>query len=258
MGHLLTMLNFGSLKPVLTALWLPPGGPLLLIFLACWLAHKHRRAALSLVLASSLTMWVLACGATAYGLNRWLLTSYAPISTPALGKAQAIVVLGGGVDQFAPEYGGEELTDTAYKRLAYAALLAKRSGLPLMYAGGKGWAASGTQRHSEAEVAAQTLARDFGRQLRWQDSTSRDTRENALHAFEVLSPQGIERIALVTNDWHMQRSVRNFEQAGFEVTPAPMGYLQPPVNLPIDFLPTANGLRHSYGVLKEWLGILMT
>ena len=79
-----------------------------------------------------------------------------------------------------------------------------------------------------------------------------------MHAFEVLSPQGIQRIALVTNDWHMQRSVRNFEQAGFEVTPAPMGYMQPAVNIPIDFLPTAHGLSHSYGVLREWLGLVMT
>ena len=252
------MLNFGSLKPVLTALWLPPGGPLLLIFLACWLAQKHRRAAITLVLASSLSLWILACDATAYGLNRLLLTSYAPINQTALGQAQAIVVLGGGIEQFAPEYSSEELSDTAYKRLAYAALWVKRSGLPLLYTGGKGWAASNPQQHSEAEVAAQTLTRDFDMQLRWQESSSRDTGENALRTFETLSPLGIQRIALVTNDWHMQRSLHHFKQAGFEVIPAPMGYLQPPVNVPIDFLPTANGLRHSYWVLREWVGLLLT
>lgn len=37
---------------------------------------------------------------------------------PAMAQAHPIVVLGGVVDQFAPEYGGEELTATAYKRLA--------------------------------------------------------------------------------------------------------------------------------------------
>ena len=252
------MFSLGFLKPLLTALVLPPGGLLLLIFLAGLLVRKFQRAARVAVLICSLAMWLLACDATAYGLNRLLLTSYAPVSAKDLDKAQAIVVLGGGVEQFAPKYGGEELTDIAYKRLAYATLLAKRTELPMLYAGGKGWAASDSQRHSEAEVAEQTLARDFDRQLRWQDSTSRDTRENALRAFEILSPGGIQRIALVTNDWHMQRSVRNFEQAGFEVMPAPMGYLQPPVNLPIDFFPTANGLRHSYWVLREWLGIRLT
>lgn len=52
----------------------------------------------------------------------------------------------------------------------------------MLYAGGKGWAASGTQFHSEAEVAAQAMARDFGLQLQWLDKGSRDTRENTLQA----------------------------------------------------------------------------
>ena len=252
------MFSIGPLKPVLTALLLPPGGPLLLMFLAGLLAHRFWRQARAVVLLSSLAMWLLACDATAYGLNRLLLSTYAPVSAELAAKAQAMVVLGGGVDQFAPEYGGEELTEAAYKRLAYAAYLAKRTPLPLLYAGGKGWAAADTQLHSEAEVAAHTLTRDFGLQIQWLDSDSRDTRENALRAYAVLSPLDKKRILLVTHDWHMQRSLRNFQQAGFEVTPAPMGYLQPPVNMPIDYLPTANGLRHSFWVLREWLGLVMT
>ena len=254
------MFSIGPLKPVLTALLLPPGGPLLLIFLAGLLARRFQRLAWALVMVSSLAMWLLACDATAYGLNRLLLSTYAPVTAEQAAKAQAIVVLGGGVDQFAPEYGdrSEELGEAAYKRLAYGAHLAKQSQLPVMYAGGKGWAAADTKLHSEAEVAAHTMTRDFGLQIQWQDKDSRDTRENALRAFEVLSPLGKKRILLVTHDWHMQRSLRNFQQAGFEVTPAPMGYLQPPVSIPIDYLPSANGLRHSYWVLREWLGLVMT
>ena len=254
------MFSIGPLKPVLTALLLPPGGPLLLIFLAGLLARRFQRLAWALVMVSSLAMWLLACDATAYGLNRLLLSTYAPVTAEQAAKAQAIVVLGGGVDQFAPEYGdrSEELGEAAYKRLAYGAHLAKQSQLPVMYAGGKGWAAADTQLHSEAEVAAHTMTRDFGLQIQWQDKDLRDTRENALRAFEVLWPLGKKRILLVTHDWHMQRSLRNFQQAGFEVTPAPMGYLQPPVSIPIDYLPSANGLRHSYWVLREWLGLVMT
>jgi len=258
MGHLLTMLSIGPLKPVLTALLLPPGGLLVLIFLGCLLARTYRRLAWGIVMLASATMWILACDATASGLSRLLLKSYAPISAQDLNKAQAIVVLGGGVDKFAPEFGSEELSSTAYKRLAYAAHLTKQTHLPVLFAGGKGWAASGNQYGSEAEIAEHTMARDFGLQLKWLDKTSRDTRENASSAYEVLSPLGIKRIALVTNDWHMQRSLRNFEQAGFEVHPAPMGYLQPPLNTPTDFVPTLSGLSQSYLVLREWLGLLLT
>ena len=79
-----------------------------------------------------------------------------------------------------------------------------------------------------------------------------------MNAYSVLSPLNKKRILLVTHDWHMQRSMRNFEQAGFEVIPAPMGYLQPPASLSVDYLPTANGLRHSFWVLREWLGLKFT
>jgi uncharacterized SAM-binding protein YcdF (DUF218 family) len=252
------MFSLGTLKPLLTTLVLPPGGLLLLLFFACLLARKFQRLAWALVITSTTAAWVLSCDATAYALNHRLLTSYAPVNIHTTHKAQAIVVLGGGVDPLAPEYGGEELSNTGYKRLAYALHLAKHTGLPLLYAGGKGWSASATQTGSEAQVAALAAKRDFNMPIEWLDNESRDTRENALRAFDVLSPLGKTHILLVTNDWHMQRSLRNFEQAGFEVTPAPMGYLQPPVNLPYDYLPTANGLRHSYWVLREWLGLLMT
>ncbi len=252
------MFSLGELKPILTSLVLPPGGLAVLLFAACLLARRSRRLAWTLVLTSTTMLWVLSCEATAYGLNHVLLNTYAPLSAEDANKAQAIVVLGGGVDQFAPEFGNEELTDTAYKRVVYAAYLAKRTQLPMLYAGGKSWTSTSTQTDSEAEVAARAFNRDFGLQLQWLDKQSRDTRENASFAYALLSPLDKKRILLVTNDWHMQRSQRNFEQAGFTVTPAPMGYLQPPVNLPHDYLPSANGLRHSYWVLREWLGLVMT
>ena len=66
----------GILKPLLTTLFLPPGGLLLLLGLACVLAHHHRRLAWTLVGSSLVLFWVLSCHATAYGLNRWLLPSY--------------------------------------------------------------------------------------------------------------------------------------------------------------------------------------
>ena len=252
------MLSLGALKALLTTLVLPPGGLLLLLFMACLLARRFQRLAWALVLTSTTALWVLSCQATAYGLNQVLLNTYAPLTAEDANKAQAIVVLGGGVNPMAPEYGTEELSGTGYKRLVYAAYLAKRTQLPVLYAGGKGWAAASSQIGSEAEVAARAFNRDFGLQLQWMDKESRDTRENASFAYALLSPLDKKRILLVTNDWHMQRSLRNFEQAGFKVTPAPMGYLERPVNLPYDYLPSSGGLGYSFSVLREWLGLVMT
>jgi uncharacterized SAM-binding protein YcdF (DUF218 family) len=109
---------------------------------------------------------------------------------------------------------------------------------------------------TEAQVAAYVLQRDFGLSFFLADDESRDTRENALRSYAVMSAKGIKRIALVTHDWHMQRSVMQFEAAGFEVLIAPMGYIQPPMRWDTDYLPSAGGLQLSNLVLHEWLGRL--
>jgi len=246
----------GPLKPLLSALILPPASPLLLIFAGLVLARFSRRWAKAAIFSGALLMWVLSCSASAYGLNHLLLRSYPALVPADLQKVQAIVVLGGGVDMYAPEYGQSILGTHAHQRLVYGRYLKTLQDLPLFYSGGKGWGANAAQSQTEAQVAAYVLKRDFGMTFFLVDNESRDTRENALHSFALLSAQGITRIALVTHDWHMQRSLMQFEAAGFQVLPAPMGYIQPPMRWDIDFLPSANGLEKTRFVLHEWLGRL--
>ncbi|NBW54267.1 MAG: YdcF family protein [Betaproteobacteria bacterium] len=246
----------GPFKPLISALLLPPASPLLLLLVGLAIWGVSKRWGRALCVLSTLILWVLSCSATAYGLNHWLLSTYPPISKEALNTAQAIVVLGGGVEVYAPEYGQTQLGAAAYQRLAYGRYLKTLHDLPLVYSGGKGWAASSAQTQSEAQVAAYVLKRDFDSFFFLADDTSRDTRENALASYAILSAKGIRRIALVTHDWHMQRSVTLFEAAGFEVFPAPMGYTQPPLRWETDFLPSAGGLLSTQRVLHEWLGRL--
>ena len=248
----------GPVKPLFTSLLMPPAGPLLVIGLGLVLARSRRRLAWGLVASGTVMLWLLSCQVTAYGLSQWLLTSYPPVSAAQLKDSQAIVVLGGGVKLKAPEYGELDLKNEAYMRLRYGIHLARQSQLPLVYSGGKGWAAPDQQTVSEAEVAAQVLHRDASLGFAWTEDQSRDTRENAQLSHAYLAAQGISRIALVTNDWHMQRSVRNFEQAGFVVHPAPMGYVQPPLRWETDYLPSGHGLNATQQVLREWLGRWLT
>ena len=246
----------GPFKPLLSALILPPVNPLLLIFAGLLLLRFSKRWAQASILSGALLLWVLSCSASAYGLNQLLLRSYPPIASADLKKAQAIVVLGGGVDLYAPEYGQPILSPLAYQRLVYGRYLKTLHDLPLVYSGGKGWGAPSSQTESEAQVAAYALKRDFGLTFYLSDDESRDTRENALRSYALLSAQGITRIALVTQDWHMQRSIMQFEAAGFQVLPAPLGYIQPPLRWETDFFPSGSGLEKSRIVLREWLGRL--
>lgn len=251
-----------ALKPILTALILPAACLPLLILASLawgWPRAPHARGPLVLAGAAVLGLWLLSCQAVAIRLSQQLLPQVSAISPEQLQtqQVQAIVVLGGGAELDAAEYQGPALPPESLARLMYAVHLAHRSGLPMAYSGGVGWSGVAGQI-PEAEVAAQTLARLHAPALRWTDNTSRDTQENALHTAKLLRAEGIQRIALVTHAWHMPRSVRQFEAAGFQVVPAPMGFIRSDVRPWLQWLPSGKGLRDSGWVLREWLALRLT
>lgn len=254
-----------SLKPILTALVLPATSGLLLLFvLLVWTwqrASKRISTRLPIALAGLTTtlMWLLSCQAVAIWLSLHLLPQVNPIQAEDLKRqqVQAIVVLGGGVESNAIEYGGPILTPDAMSRLLYGVYLSRTTHLPLAYTGGIGWA-NRKEQMSEAEVAALSLSRMGAPALRWQENQSRDTHENAQFTAALLNKEGISRIVLVTHAWHMPRSVKQFEAAGLQVTPAPMGYIQSDLSRLLQWLPSGKGLRESAWVLREWLGLLLT
>jgi uncharacterized SAM-binding protein YcdF (DUF218 family) len=84
-----------------------------------------------------------------------------------------------------------------------------------------------------------------------------NTHENAIRSYEVLAPQGIHRILLVTSAMHMPRAAGAFRKAGFEVVAVPAdfhsGWRDP--DILSRWFPSADNLRDSYTALHEWLGI---
>ena len=253
-----------ALKPILTNLVLPACSGLLALFaLLGWAWRRsHRtlaRVPIALAGVTSLLMWLLSCQAVAIWLSLHLLPQVSPINANDLKRAhvQAIVVLGGGVENDAIEYGGPTLPPDAMSRLLYGVHLSRSTQLPMAYSGGVGWAGSNGQA-AEAEVAQMALMRLGLSALRWLETQSRDTQENAQLTSAMLQADGITRIALVTHAWHMPRSVRQFEAAGLQVTPAPMGYIRSDIRGLLQWLPSGKGLRDSAWVLREWLGLLLT
>ena len=252
-----------TLKPILTTLVLPASSGLLAIFaLLVWAWRRSTRAArVPVAMAGTVTlaMWLLSCQAVAFWLSMHLLPQVQPVSASDLKRhhVQAIVVLGGGVENEAVEYNAPTLSPDAMPRLLYGAHLSRLTQLPMAYTGGVGWAGRDGQA-TEAEVAALVLARMGLPTLRWQETQSRDTRENALLTAAMLKNEGVNHIALVTHAWHMPRSVRQFEAAGLRVTPAPMGYIRNDQTPLLQWLPSGKGLRDSGWVIREWLGLLLT
>jgi uncharacterized SAM-binding protein YcdF (DUF218 family) len=253
------------LKPILTGLIMPAAlGPLLVVVLSVWaFSRSPKHLALRLPIALSgcagLGLWLVSCPAVAVWLSLHLLPQVKAVQASDLKQqnVQAIVVLGGGSEAFTHEYDGPNLSTASMSRLLYGLHLAQSTKLPIAFSGGKGWGGQEKQA-AEAEVADAVLARLHAPALRWQENQSRDTRENAQMTANMLQKEGITHIALVTHAWHMPRSVRNFENAGFKVLPAPMGYIQTYAQPVLQWMPQGGALQDSCAVLKEWLGWRLT
>lgn len=251
-------MELAELKPVLAALVLPPGAPLLLALAGLLLAARWRRFGMTLVVAAVGALWLLSCHAVGLELASRLLPRAAPLAPAQLGQAQAIVVLGGGVLPQAPEYGEAQPAAPTLARLRYGVWLARRSGKPLAFAGGVGWSAAGTGAASEGEVARRVAQQEYGIPLRWVDDRSRDTAENARQMAALLQREGVQRIVLVTDALHMPRALRAFTRSGLQVTPAPTqlpGWRERPL---LEWLPSARGLTLSREVLRERLALRFT
>ena len=245
----------GELKPLLTTLLLPPAGPLLLALLGLLLLGRRWLGGAIVSLLGIGMLWFLSCNVVGVGLAHTLLPPVKPLNVQGaeLTGAQAIVVLGGGVLGRAPEFGRAQPSAHTLERLRYGAWLARKAKKPLAFAGGVGWAAAGTDVPSEADVARDMLQQDYALELRWVDGSSRDTAGNAQMMAKAMAPDRIKRIVLVTHATHMPRARAAFEQAGFQVTPAPTGLPGPRERPLLEWLPSVHGLELSRSVLREWL-----
>ena len=260
MNNLLVLLGIESWKPLLTALLLPPVPLLLLVLVGARLTLSRRGLGWLLVLLGVALLWLSSCTGSARLLSQLALhprpaltaERLRALKTPA--RPTAIVVLGGGLEPFAPEYGAASLQHPSLERLRYGIWLSRETGLPLAFSGGVGWAQP--EAMPEARVAAQIAANEFGRPLKWVEDQSRDTRENAVRSVALLRAAGIRQIVLVTHGWHMPRALRAFEAAagtGIRIEAAAMGLARGTETPVLTWMPTTKGITDVRNVLRELL-----
>lgn len=243
----------GELKPILTALALPPAAPLLLALLGVFVTFARRGLGLFLVVLGIAATYAFSTNGMALVLARHLMPEVQAVQPQQLQPAQAIVVLGGGVHAQAPEYGAAQPGPHTLQRLRYGAWLARKTGKPLAFAGGVGWAALGTDTEAEGTVARRVLQEEYGLALKWMDDRSRDTGENAARMAQLLQPAGVRRIALVTDATHIPRAAAAFRAAGFEVIAAPTDFPIPEGRPELEWLPSSTGASTCRSLVREWL-----
>lgn len=240
----------------IASILLPPINGVLPALVGLVLLHRRPRLGSWLIAVGLAVVTAASLPIVAKCLLQPLEERYPPLALASVGQldVDAIVVLGSSRYRHAPEFDGQDdMRQLALERLRYGALLARVSGKPILLAGGK----LEGEEFAESDTMARVLSRDFGVEARWLEGRSTNTRENARYSAEILLSQGIRRVALVTNAFHMPRAVSEFDAAGFSVVPAPTVFLagSEPSTF-VDWLPRYETTRSTGYGLHEWIGLL--
>lgn len=242
-----------STRTLIKALVLPPGVFVILLLIATLLWRRVLGALLVVLSAASLYLlstpqvgdWIAA------GLEQY----------PALDIEQirgadvdAILVPMAGRYSQAPEYQGRDTVGPqSMMRLDYAARLHRRTGLPLVIAGGQ----ASMPGESLAQLAARHLISQFDIQPLALENTSANTWENARHSRDILLEHGIERVLVVTHAAHMPRAMLSMQRAGVDAVAAPTRFIHRTGSERWqDWLPQASALTDNVGLLHEHLGLI--
>jgi uncharacterized SAM-binding protein YcdF (DUF218 family) len=226
----------------------PPALFIVLCLAGALVALIWRRVGLAIVLLASLCLFAAATPA----LSSYLLQRVeAAIPTSAdFSAAQAIVVLGG--DQRFGDDGA--VTDTlgplSLERVVFAAEAYRQLHLPVAVTGGRTPGAHA----SSAELMKPALEHDFGIPVFWSEDRSRTTYENAIFTAELLRPQNIGTVILVTQAWHLPRGIWSFERAGLHALPWNAPRTAVHTDRIDDFLPSIAALHDSFYALHELIG----
>lgn len=240
------------MNTLISTLFLPPTSLVLLGCIGLFLYRRWPRFGIALSGIALLALLILSTPAGALLFVAPLENQTPVLNATSIKGAQAIVVLGGGRLQNAPEYGGVDSPGYwTLARLRYAAKLHRETGLPVLVAGGKPEGGN----ESEAVVMARSLREDFATPVKWREETSNNSAQNATFSKRILATEDVGTILLVTDAIHMPRAKMIFQQSGFKVIAAPTIFFSHDRLSISDFVPCGEGLRRSYYALHEWIGI---
>ncbi len=246
----------GTIYILFRNLILPPACLFVLFALGLFLRKKWPRTSHYLCVGSVVLLFVLSTDIGACLLGNSLEKLEKPLVSASNTGAQAIVVLTAGKVTEAPEYGKKDIPDyIALARMRYTARLHRESMLPVLVTGGLGKAYGNTE--ALAQSMARGLQEDFATPVKWLETESANTAENAEFSAKILKAAGVTRILLVTDAMHMRRAKLAFQQQGLQVVAAPTMFLNTydfrPGNF---FIPGVESLRRSHYAIYEWLGLL--
>lgn len=236
---------------------LPPGCHLFLMIVGIGIYAYWHLVGRALVLLGFITLWLASAPIVAYNLIEILQSQYPPLVLPKTLVTQTprgvIVVLGGG-DTTNVEQGVKlTVSDVTLNRIRYAAFLHHQTNLPLIVSGGN----DNGSKETEAALMKKVLQDNFNIINAIKEDKSINTAEEGKFLAPLLKTHHFEVVYLVTNAWHMPRSVYVFKQEGIKVIPAPMGYEVYDHRYSIlSYFPNIQALYTTSIAMHEFIGLL--
>lgn len=181
------------------------------------------------------------------------LESYTPPLKDRHPKAEAIVVLGGGVRDLSWVDQPPAPFNEAAARLMKGVSLYRNLRIPLVLVGGSGDPSGKTITDADT---LKRLALDLGVPSRdiLIENRSRNTIEGARALNKIIRGR---RILLVTSAYHLKRAAGMFKKEGFQVTPVPAVFLSEQRKLSFfSLIPRAGVLYASSAACGEYLSLL--
>jgi uncharacterized SAM-binding protein YcdF (DUF218 family) len=187
-------------------------------------------------------------------VNQLLFLGIEEVAGPPAGSPPpaVIVILSADINKSSDSPGSAGVGFLTLERIRAGAALERATGLPVLVSGGM---VTGS-RESLAALMTESLGADFSVPVRWQESTSRTTWENAANSAAILQAAGIRSVFLVTHAWHMRRALIAFRHFGITAMPAPVPFSRRLDLSRSEFVPSAGAWVDSYYALHEWIGCI--
>ena len=241
-----------TLASRLQILLLPPGNLIAAALFGLLASLRWWKMGIAVVAACIASLYVLSTPYIGQSLLHTLEASEAFEPPRGWQHAQAIVVLSANWQDNAPEYGGITVGEMTLARLRYTARLWRLTKLPVLVTGGPRTDGTGLVI---ADYMAKTLSDEFGVPVEFIEGKAFNTHESAIYSSRMLRRAGIESALVVTHAWHVPRTQLSFDQAGFSMVAAPMGFTNVPLFKLSAIFPSLKGITTSFYYFHEILGI---
>jgi uncharacterized SAM-binding protein YcdF (DUF218 family) len=227
----------------------PPTVLILASAAAAWLTLWHPRFGIAVTIVATSLLYLAALPVVSARMLQDV--ELKPSGKPDFSAAQAIVVLGGGLQRGDGDKIPDTLGSLTLQRLNLAARAYRLLKLRVAVSGGQ----TDEEHTAEAPLMKAALEDDFAVPVTWVDDRSRSTYENALDTAKLLQADNVTTVILVTHAWHMRRALWSFERVGLHAIPFPAPLTFDQADRADDYLPNMRALEDSHHALHEAIGL---